>query len=193
MKTLSAMAVLLLATSLGSANPKPPSDIFEVFEPSGGSFLELLYFGDDGFMIENGVELSPAPFKGSLVFTGIEGDVSMSGSPMFLLEPDGSVSDQFGVFPNPDTGTDEVAFISYPEDNPLTIVLPPGAVVVFEPQQPFAFVPVTQYLEPQLQQQGYTAVFASFPATATPADAASTCYLLGLGMAALGALRRFAA
>jgi hypothetical protein len=184
MKIINLVEVLLLGASVSFADPLPPSESFIVFDSAGQGILQILYGvdGGPGVIFRNGV-VTPAPPEGSLILSGIAGNPSRVNSPTVLLDPDGSVSDIFGVFLNPANGGLEVGFVSDVEGSPFPILPPIGAVSMPEPPGP---VDVTQYLDPGLQLQGYTARFSSD--TEVP-DVGNTGCLLGLACLCLSLLR----
>lgn len=112
---------------------------------------------------------------------GVAIDANQFGNYTVLTEPDGSISDAFGIATGGPDGLD-LAFQSdgdpgYFGPGPNAIVLPENGPVS-----------ATMYLDPGLQAKGYTAVFWSD--SDVPEPAAWAMMLTGFGLAGLALRRR---
>jgi hypothetical protein len=172
--------VSLTAMPPASAAPVTLSDTFTVFNLAGD------------IIVQTTVDESQSP-QGSGVFYVVgtsPNTLDAGGFPTVLLEPDGTISDIFGVciFCGP-TGGPAVAFMS-----DTTVPLNVSDILNFfaprrigfrllETDQPFD---ATSYLDPNNQAQGYTAQFRSDVFTsdvnATPIPAALPLFASGLGL-----------
>lgn len=122
------------------------------------------------------------------------GNAALFGSYTILTEPDGSISDVFGVvsfigqplgigyFSAPESGATTVpSFFINPAGGGTPIALPEGNGGPFD---------ATMYLNPVLQQQGYTATFQSDAETVPEPSTLTLLALGGVGLVRQAYLRR---
>src|SRR4051812_597675 len=151
---LAAVALALTTPAASAGTILLPSDVFTVYDGS----LNIVYqqFINEFDETQNNFFVTP-----------IAGDSSQVDSPIFLLEPNRSFSDAFGVVQVPvyDNVGDCIAinyFVAFESDSEMlfgnTAV---GAGVIFVPEGNGGPFDATMYLAPSLRQAGWTASFQS--------------------------------
>jgi hypothetical protein len=165
--------VMAALTAFAQAT-SPVSDSLTVYDPNHNIVASVIATEAD--------EAANGPnFIYSIPATSVAVDTSKFGNYTVLVEPDGTLSDIFGI-----ASVNGALALSFSSDtDPGSFSQPPGSIVLPETGDP---VDATMYLDPQLQARGYTAAFQS-DADTVP-DGGATAGLLVLGMLSLGALRK---
>lgn len=190
MLALAVVAVLVgaLGAPPASADLSPLSDVFTVYD---ANFTIVAQFGvrEDGTLFigaGGGACWGPTcgtSEEGNFFYSPVPNlaDPAQFDNPTFLVDPNGQISDIFGVafippfdFPSPDHD----AFVGFISGGDLGT----GAGVL-ETGQP---VDATIYLTPELQRLGYTATFWS----AVPLPGTLVLLVVGLAGLGFGFLRR---
>lgn len=165
-------AMALVFTVSPAAGQVPLSDTFNVYNPQGS----VVYSVSVDEVSENPNQLYFIPTAGLA-------DPNQVGNETYLLNPDASISDEFGVF-DLGEGTFRLGFKSDGESGSLfgtsRITLQEGNGGPFD---------ATMYLSFNLRDQGYTATFQSDFEASAP-DGGTTLGLFAIALAALGLLHR---
>ena len=178
---LVAVAALILSSSLPATAQLGPGESDRLLILQNGvdfgqplSILEANETGIIGLAFLSINSVSPA------------GNAALFGSYTVLTEPDGTISDVFGVFsvPNSPLG---IGFFSAPESGATTVpvffINPTGAGTPSTlPEGNGGPFDATKYLNPILQQQGFTATFQSDGETVPEPSTLTLLTLAGLGL-----------
>lgn len=160
----SAAALLFLVPSVATAAP----------------FSDALIVRDGtGAIVAEGVSSEAGP-EPNFVYVNVAGNAALFGAYTTFLEPNGSVSDAFGVAVG---GPQAYTLGFYSDTDTSSVLIGPGAVNIAEPNGPYN---ITRYLDPGLQDQGWTATFESDARVPEPA----TLGIIGAGLAGIALRRR---
>jgi hypothetical protein len=166
-----------------AGGPVPPvSDSATFSNPGSVPIVVSLLEGQEGIVI-----------FGLLFGVSPTGDPARYGNFTELIEPDGTISDVFGVVPSLSASTTfDFAFFSDTETGTMTV---PSAFLNPEGNTPIILregdggpFSITTYLNPSLQQSGVTGTFQS-DVEPTGVPEPSTLALLAIGGASLAGYR----
>lgn len=168
---LAGAALALSGATVARAIPTTVSDSLTVFDPTGAIFAQVIV-----------TEANEDPNQTYFINIPNLIDPNQFGNPTSLIETNGQHSDIFGV-----ANTNGGLFLGFNSDSE-TVPAPfgPGPIVLNEPPGGIT-VSATQYLNPALQEQGFTAQFFS-DGDKVPEPA--TLLLVGTGLAGIAVRRR---
>ncbi|TMH00966.1 MAG: PEP-CTERM sorting domain-containing protein [Betaproteobacteria bacterium] len=128
----------------------------------------------------------------SIMSVAPTGDATRYGSYTILTEPDGTISDVFGVVPASVQGSFNFAFFSDSEIGtssvPAAFVNPAGGIPILLAEGNGGPFDATSYLSPTLQRLGMTATVQSDAEATVPEP--GTLALLAMGLVAVVSVRR---
>ena len=184
LKSASVLVGLVWAASFAApvAAQATPSDTVRFFL-NGVPFFS--------FPLSEGQEPVTVTFL-SLMGVDPTGDATRYGSYTILTEPDGTISDVFGVVPTGAPGAFDFAFFSDAEIGsssvPAAFVNPAGGIPILLAEGNGGPFDATFYLSPTLQRLGMTATVQSDAEATVPEP--GTLALLAMGLAAVVSVRR---
>jgi hypothetical protein len=111
-------------------------------------------------------------------------------SPTVLLEPDGSISDIFGVFMADEHGQCQNGCIFFISDAEAALFLDSFSSAIYLPEGNGGPFDATRYLDATHQRNGFTATFQSDAEDVRQTPEPATLALLGVGVLAMGFARR---
>jgi len=175
------LAAAMLLIGLPAAAQVPSSDCFTIYAKDGTISSQVC--------ATEGGEQEVALFIVSA--SGFANtDPAIIDSPTVLLEPNGSISDIFGVFIAPVHGQCQNGCIFFLSDTEAVALLDSVSNEIVLPEGNGGPFDATRYLTAAKQEIGFTATFRSDAEDVSPTPEPATLALLGVAVLAMGFGRR---